>query len=176
MTDYSFERSEMVDPIQRMFEREVASEYGMFEVVDDTETEGGSGNIDIVYVAGANENLHVIRIEESYDDCLFDVTRGIHSLSDVEANYLWIALPLDDFREGEEEYNDIMMDTCEERGIGIITVQPKGRGISAKIIEEAFKKQGEFLEQYADLAERWQKRADTKLADEDLKVVNYYNK
>lgn len=176
MTDYTFGRKEMADPIQRMFEREVPSEYGMFEMMEDEETEGGSGNVDIVYVAGANENLHVIRLEQSYDNCLFDVSRGIHSMSDVDANYVWIALPLDEFREGEDQYNDIMMDTCQSRGQGIITLQPKGRGISAKILIEAEKKDGEHLGKYGDLEERWRTRATNALAEEDLKVVNYYNK
>lgn len=176
MTEYTFGRKEMVDPIQRMFEREVPSQYGMFETIEDEETEGGDGNVDIVYVAGANENLHVIRLEQDYDNCLFDVNRGIHSMSDVDANYVWIALPLDEFRDGEDQYNGIMQDTCEERGLGVITLQPKGRGISAKILIEATKKDGEHLGKYGDLEERWRKQATDTLADEDLKVVNYYNK
>lgn len=174
MSSYSFSREDMVEPIERMFDREISSGFGMFEVIADVETEGGSGNVDLIYVTPEKEGLHVIRIEESFDDTVYDVTRGIHTLSDVEANYLWIALPLDEFRDGEEKINNILTKTCRDRGYGIITLQPKGRGISAKAILEPAKKPGKHLSKYGDLAERWRAATKNELADEQYKPVEYY--
>lgn len=176
MTSYSFDREDMVEPIERMFEREVGREHGMFATIRDEETEGGKGNIDLVYVAGDRRSLHVIRLETSFDNCLFDVQRGIHSLSDVEANFLWIALPLDEFRDGDEQYNGIMEETCNERGIGIISVQPKGRGVSAKIIKHAEKKEGDHLDKYGELETDWREETKDVLVGDDYKVVKYYNR
>ena len=166
----------MMEPIERMFEREVGREHGMFDVIRDEETEGGKGKIDLVYIAGDRQSLHSIRLETSYDNCLFDVNRGIHSLSNVEANFVWIALPLDEFRDGDEEYNGIMRETCEERGIGVITIQPKGRGVSAKTILEAEFKEGDHLGKYGELEQRWKQETKDVLVGDDYKVVKYYNR
>lgn len=174
MTDYSFDRQEMTDPIERMFEREFPSEYGMFENIEEEETEGGGGKVDIVYIAGAKENLHVIRLYESFDSCVFSHDRGILSMRDIQANYIWLALPLDEFRDGEDEHNDIIQVTCEKRGLGVITLQPKGRGISAKILIQAQQQAGNFMDKYGDLGDRWRKQATDALVKEDLKVINYY--
>jgi hypothetical protein len=177
MTSYSFDREDMVEPIERMFDREVGREHGMFDVVRDEETEGGKGNIDLVYVAGDRHSLHSIRIETSFDNCLFDVNRGIHSLSRVEANAVWIALPLDEFRDGDDEYNGIMRETCEERGIGIITIQPKGRGVSAKIILDAeVDESDDHLSKYGELDRRWKDDTKDVLVGDDYKVVKYYSR
>ncbi len=175
-TSYSFDREEMVEPIERMFDREVGRDHGMFEVIKDEETEGGKGNIDLVYIGGDRRSLHSIRLETNFDNCLFDVNRGIHSLSRVEANAVWIALPLDEYRDGDEQYNGIMRETCEERGIGIITVQPKGRGVSAKIILEADKSDGDHLSKYGELDKRWQEETKDVLVGDDYRVVKYYNR
>lgn len=176
MTDYSFDREDMAEPIERMFDREVGREHGMFDVIKDEETEGGKGNIDLVYIGGDRQSLHSIRLETSFDNCLFDVQRGIHSLSSVEANYVWIALPLDEFRDGDEQYNGIMLETCKERGIGVITVQPKGRGVSAKVILEAEHKDGDHLDKYGELEQRWKEETKDVLVGDDYKVVKYYNR
>ncbi|MFW5967847.1 MAG: hypothetical protein ACOCV2_10030 [Persicimonas sp.] len=175
-SNYAFDRDDMIEAIERMFEREVGRDHGMFDVFREEDTAGGKGNVDVVYIAGDRHSLHSIRIEQSFDNCLFDVTGGIHSLSDVEANYVWIALPLDEFRDGDEEYNGIMRRTCEERGIGIITVQPKGRGVSAKIIVEADEKEGDHLSKYGELERRWREETKDVLVGDDYKVVNYYSK
>ncbi|MFP4597119.1 MAG: hypothetical protein ACOC9J_03215 [Persicimonas sp.] len=176
MSEYAFDREDMVEPIERMFDREVGRDHGMFDVVRDDETEGGKGKIDLVYIAGDRRSLHSIRIEVSFDNCLFDVNRGIHSLGQVEANYVWIALPLDEFRDGDDEYNGIMKETCKERGIGIITIQPKGRGVSAKIILEAEEQEGDHLPKYGELERRWKEDTKGVLVGDDYKVVKYYNK
>ncbi len=176
MTSYSFDREDMMEPIERMFDREIGREHGMFDVIKDEETEGGKGNIDLVYIAGDRQSLHSIRLETSFDNCLFDVQRGIHSLSRVEANYVWIALPLDEFRDGDEQYNGIMLETCKERGIGVITVQPKGRGVSAKVILDAQHSEGDHLSKYGELEQSWKEETKDVLVGDDYKVVKYYNR
>lgn len=173
MSTYSLDREDMVDAIERMFDREVGRDHGMFDIIRDEETEGGKGKIDLVYIAGDRRSLHSIRIETSFDNCLFDVNRGIHSLGRVEANCVWIALPLDEYRDGDEQYNGIMRETCEERGIGIITVQPKGRGVSAKIILEPVEEEGDHLSKYGELEKRWRDETKDVLVGEDYRVVKY---
>ena len=176
MTSYSFDREDMIEPIGRMFDREVGQDHGMYDTFRDEDTQGGKGNIDLVYVAGDRQSLHVIRLETSFDNCLFDVQRGIHSLTDVESNYAWIALPLDEFRDGDDAYNGIMEETCRERGIGIISIQPKGRGVSAKIIVEAEYKEGDHIDKYGDLARRWKEETKDVLVGDEYKVVKYYSR
>jgi hypothetical protein len=169
----SFTREEMIEPIERMFEREYPTELGLFEVLEE-ETEGGDGNVDLVYIQGTRESLHSVRIEESYDSSVLDINRGMHSLHDVDANFVWIALPLYEFRDGEDLFNDVMMETCRERGYGIITVQTKGRGISAKFVLEADEIQGSFIESYGPIAEKWEEAKQTELVEDQFKVVDYY--
>ena len=176
MAESEFSREEMIEPIQRMFERESGSDFGLFEPVDDENTKGGSGKIDLVYVEGSVALVHAVRLEETYDGCLFDTTRGIHSLHVVEANYRWIAVPLGEFRSGEDLFNDVMIETCKERGYGIITVQTKGRGVSAKVILEAEKQEGDFVELYGPVNERWEEEVADELVDYRYKVVDYYTR
>ena len=172
---YDISKQDMIEPVERMYEREYGGEHGMFQVVED-ETEGGDGNVDLVYVQGDSRHLHVIRIEEDYDDCMFNAQGGLFSMRDVEANYRWIALPLYELREGEEQWNDRMKSECEKRGIGIITAQKKGRGVSAKIALEPTKKEGDFLSEYRDVQEEWRESGGGDEAPEGFRVVDYYKR
>lgn len=172
---YEITKHEMIEPVERMYEREYGNEHGMFQVMEE-ETEGGEGNVDLLYIQGDSRHLHVIRIEEDYDACMFDTTRGLFTLRDVEANYTWIALPLYELREGEEKWNDRMKSECEKRGIGIITAQKKGRGVSAKVILEPTKQDGDFLSEYGDLQEEWAEQGGEGSAPEGFRVVDYYKR
>lgn len=171
---YDISREDMIEPVERMYEREYGNEHGMFQVLEDDSVE--DGNVDLVYIQGDSNHLHVIRIEETYDDCMFNTDRGLFTLRDVEANYLWIALPLYELREGEEQWNDRMKSECEKRGIGIITAQKKGRGVSAKVIQEPTKREGNFLAEYDQVQEEWEERAQEDQAPEGFRVVDYYKR
>ncbi len=172
MSDYTLEREDMVEPIERMFSREFEGELGMFQVVEG-DVEAGE-DFDIVYVHGDSENLHVIRLEEDYDSAVLDFDSGIHTVRDADANNVWVALPLYEFREGEDRWNDRMKSECDKRGIGIISAQKKGRGVSAKILQRPDKREGNFLQSYDELKEQWDKRASEEEAPEGFRIVNYY--
>lgn len=174
MASYELTRQEMIEPIERMFEREYGGDVGMFETLEEESTEGGDGNVDLVYIHGDSGHLHVLRIEESYDDCMFDIEGGIHSLAEVESNFLWIALPLYELRQGEEQWNDRMKTECDQRGIGVITAQKKGRGVSAKVIKEPTRRKGDYLSKYGDLKEKWEDYTSGEGAPEGYRVVDYY--
>lgn len=176
MSDYNITREEMVEPVERMYEREYGGDHGMFHVFREEGTDGEEGNIDLVYIQGDSQHLHVIRIEEDYDACMFNTDRGLFSLRDVDANYRWIALPLYELREGEEQWNDRLKSECKKRGIGVITAQKKGRGVSAKVVQESEQQDGNFLSEYGDLAEEWAEQADEGAAPEGFRVVDYYKR
>lgn len=176
MSDYNITREEMIKPVKRMYEREYGNDQGMFRAYQEKGEDGAEGNIDLVYVQGDSKQLHVIRLEESYDDCMFNTDRGLFSLRDVDANNRWIALPLYELREGEEEWNDRMKSECEKRGIGIITAQKKGRGVSAKVVQEPTRKEGNFLTEYGDLQDDWAEQTEDEGAPEGFKVVDYYKR
>lgn len=174
MSSYNISRKEMIDPVKRMYEREYGSEHGMFHVLEKEDDDDGS--VTLTYIQGDSNHLHVIRIEDNYDDCMFNTDRGLFSLRDVDANYRWIALPLYALREGEEEWNDRMKDECEKRNIGIITAQKKGRGVSAKIIQAPMKEDGNYLSEYDEVQEEWEEKASEDAAPEGFKVVDYYKR
>lgn len=170
---------DMLEPIERLFERDYETAHGFF--LTGTELRFANGHdpdklVDLLYVAGSREQLHGIKILETYDACLFDIHEGIHSLGGTPANYLWIALPLDEFRDGEEGYSDIMLKTCEQRGFGIITVQIKGRGLSAKVILAAQRGVGNYLEAYEGVADTWKERLGTDVVIDGFQVVDYYER
>ena len=169
MTDVEINVETMVDPIERFFEREYPNPYGMVH-----EPPSENNPADLVYLEKGEEGLHAVRFENTYDGSIFDVATGIHALRKMDANYHWIALPLDEFRDGEDNFNGIMESQCRERGLGIITVQQKGRGVSAKVIVEPTVETGDFLESYPKLKTRWDQRDVIPGADEGLKVIDYY--
>ncbi len=172
---YEITRQDMIEPIQRMFEREHGDDYGLFEVVEGER--GDERLVDLVYIHGDSEHLHVVRLGGSYDNCVFDVQDGgLHVLRDVKANYRWIALPLYEFREGEEEHNSVMQQECKNRGIGVISAQKKGRGVSAKILIEPDSDEGEFLDQYPSARDEWRSYTQEETAPEGYKVVEYYER
>lgn len=175
MSSYNITREDMIEPVERMYEREYGGEHGMFHTLED-ETEGGEGNVDLIYVQGDSRHLHVIRLESSYDSCMFNTKRGLFSLRDVAANFRWISLPLYEFREGEDAWNNRMKSECESRGIGIITAQKKGRGVSAKVILEPEQQEGDFLDQYGELSEVWEAQRMGEDAPEGFRVVDYYKR
>ena len=173
---YDFSVDAMIEPIERLFEREYPTDYGIFvphaQLADE---EGRVTDVDLLYVAGSSKMLHAVKVLSTYDKCLFNVQEGIHSMSRARGNYLWIALPLDEFREGEAQYNDILAQTCDDRGVGIITVQPRGRGLSAKIIKRPVKEEGEFMDHYDDLRKKWREVKDRNMAMDGYEIVDYYS-
>jgi hypothetical protein len=171
--------SAMREPIERLFEREYEAALNVLRFGTEVGFSNGhapEGLVDLIYVAGGREQLHGVRIRLSYDDCLFDIHDGIHTLGEARANYRWIALPLEAYREGEDEYRDIMHKTCEQRGFGIIAVQVKGRGLSAKIILGAERKPGNFLDVYEGLAQTWKQRLGSDEIIDGYQVVDYYDR
>ena len=160
MQEELFERDQVIEPIERMFEREYPSELGVFQVVRE-ETEGGSGFAHFAYVEGLKRRLHVVRMEESYKDCITNVNAGVHTLGRIDANCRWLALPLHEFRDGDEELNGLLESVCASRGIGIITVQQKGLGVSAKVVLEAEPEEGRYVKGY----ERLQKELRSERAE-----------
>ena len=148
----SFDREQMQEPIERMFEREYPAEHGVFQVVEE-QTRAGSGYVHLAYAEGMTRHVHAVRSEESYAQCLTDVRAGVHALSYVDANYKWLALPLDAFRAGEEEMNGVLETICAERGFGILTVQTKGLGVSAKVILDPRLEAGRHITGYRRLRE-----------------------
>ncbi|AWV90603.1 hypothetical protein [Bradymonas sediminis] len=178
MTEESFSREEMIEPIERLFERETGRDNGLFVVHKsaDAQKSPTDGTVDLVFLAEDRTSLHSVRLVTEFDTCLFDMERGILSLDDVQANASWIALPLDEFRAGDESYNGIMEDTCAKRNIGIIVVQPKGRGISAKILLDAPLTSGDYLDNYPELKKKWREDTRGVLVGDDYRVVEYYNR
>ena len=172
---YDFTIDAMIEPIERLFEREFPTDYGIFVPhAKLVENKRGVTDMDLLYVAGSSKMLHAIKILSTYDTCLFDVQQGIHSMSQAYGNLLWIGLPLNEFREGEAQYNDILAETCEDRGVGIITVQPRGRGLSAKIIKRPIEQDGDFLERYEGLRQEWREVKDRNMAMDGYEIVDYY--
>ncbi len=173
---YDFSVDSMIEPIERLFEREFPTDYGIF-VPHAKLAEGHEGltSPDLLYVAGSSKNLHAIKLFNTYDKCVFNVQEGIHSMSQAQGNYLWIGLPLDEFREGEAEYSEILAETCDDRGVGILTVQPRGRGLSAKIISRPIKDDGDFVDCYDGLREEWRQVKDRNMAMDGYEIVDYYS-
>jgi hypothetical protein len=174
---YDFSVDAMTEPIERLFEREFPTDFGIFlSGATLSDSYPGARPIDLLYLAGSPRSLHAIKLLSSYDSCLFDVHEGIHALRGVRCNLCWIGLPLDEFREGEVEYNAILEKTCSERGIGILTVQPRGRGLSAKIISSPERDDGDHLDSYAGLRGRWRDLKAGSLAVDGFQVVDYYGR
>lgn len=172
-----FSPDTMLEPIERLFERDYPSEYGVFAPrLPLADPDGHLTTIDLAYIAGGTKRLHIVKILDSYDDCLFNVRGGIHAVSRAPGNFLWIALPLDEYREGEAQYNSILEKTCRDRGVGIITVQPHGRGFSAKVIKNARRREGDHLDEYEGLRGRWNAMKDQDLAMDGFQVVDYYSR
>jgi hypothetical protein len=67
-----------------------------------------------------------------------------------------------------------MKSECDKRGIGIISAQKKGRGVSAKILQRPDERDGNFLQGYSELKEQGDKRASQEEAPEGFRIVNYY--
>ncbi len=174
---YDFTVDSMIEPIERLFEREYPTDYGIFvpHAQLDEEYQDDLTGIDLLYVGGSSKMLHSIKILNNYDTCLFDVQEGVHAMNQAQGNLLWLGLPLKEFREGEAEYNDILAETCEDRGVGILTVQPRGRGLSAKIISRPEKEEGDFLDYYDGLREEWREVKDRNMAMDGYEIVDYYS-
>lgn len=170
MMSTDFARDEMYEPIERMFEREFPGEFAVFEVIPPARR--AEHHIGLAYVQNRRESLHVVRLEESYVDCLFDVRHGIHRLGQAEGNFRWIGLPLGDFRDGEAQYNDMLIKLCRERGLGIITIQQKGLGVSAKVILDARRESGDALAHYPALEARWTAMTAESLVNDEFRVVS----
>lgn len=170
MMSADFARDEMYEPIERMFEREFPGEFAVFEVIPAARR--AAHHIGLAYVHNRRESLHVVRLEQCYTDCLFDVRQGIHRLGQAEGNYRWIGLPLGELREGESQYNDMLLNLCKERGLGIITIQQKGLGVSAKVILQPRLVPGDALAHYPALEASWTARVAGALVNEEFRVVS----
>lgn len=167
MSDSEIQLEDMKEAVERLFEREYPNPNGIVHYP-------GSDVADLVYIERVEDGLHALRFEHNYNDCIFDLDSGIHAAQELPANLRWVVLPLDDFRDGEDEYNDVMTQQCKSRGVGIITVQPRGRGFSAKVILEAEVESGDFVEHWPDVAEKWEEvvAQDPQAAD-GWRVVPY---
>lgn len=153
MSTWTPAQEALIDPIERMFDREYPGKRCMFSSLPES-TEGGSGFADIAYIHSGPDQLHIVRLEATFDDCILDTKSGIHTMSFIESNYKWLALPLDELRAGEDLYGTMLMDLCKERGIGLICVQSQGTGLSAKVVLGATHHEGRFLTDY-DLTNPW---------------------
>lgn len=149
MSDTDLEISDMIEPIERLLEREFPFEHAL------THQPEFETKAHLFYVERAN-GIHAVRIEKTYSACIFDLGSGMHAAQDLTANRRWIALPLEEFRDGEDSYDEVMQRECKSRGIGIMTVQQKGRGLSAKIILPSEEQRGRFIEEYPELNERFE--------------------
>ncbi|MEM1349573.1 MAG: hypothetical protein AAGI01_13505 [Myxococcota bacterium] len=158
MTGNSYSREEMIEPIERMFEREFESPYSMFSEL--AGPANSAKDADVAYIEGTYKNLHVVKLEESYAQCISDVNAGIHALSRIDANFRWLGVPLDSFRDGEREVNGLLHRMCSSRGIGILVVQPKGMGISAKVELEPRRVDGDFMGDFKRLRREWRQEVD----------------
>lgn len=164
--DISFD--DTLEPLERMFERE-------YPVEPFISTASPDGDAHFVVVEPASRDLHVVRFEKSYSDCIFDLDSGIHAAQDLKGNRRWIALPLDEFRDGEQEYNDVMLNQCKARGVGIITVQQKGKGLSAKVIFEPSRVDGDFIDVFPEIAKALLNVDTVGLDAAGLRVVSIYD-
>lgn len=169
MSDADIQLDDMLEPIERLLEREYHFDGALIQTPKD------QSKAQLIYVEHAHHAIHAVRIEESYSDCIFDLDKGIHLAQDLTANKRWIALPLDEFRDGEEEYDEVMTHQCKSRGVGIMTIQKKGRGLSAKVILPPEQNEGRFIEHYPKLDDRWDNQSleDPDAAD-GWRVVNLY--
>lgn len=173
----NFSLESMLEPIERLFERDFPTDYAVLATqIPLTDHDGHFTKIDLAYIAGSAKSLHTVKVLATYDDCLFNVRGGIHAVSRAPGNFLWIALPLDELREGEAQYNSILEKTCQDRGVGIITVQPHGRGFSAKIIKNARRIEGDHLDEFEGLRARWNATKNQDLVMDGFQVVDYYSR
>lgn len=146
---YHLSTDEMVDPIERLFEREFAAHIALFRPLKPTQ------DAELAYISGSRDKLHLVVLESSYRDALCNIERGLHLSSRLDANYRWLALPLDVFRSGESNFHDMLVELADERGVGLICVQPSGAGLSAKVIHSSKHHEGIFLDQYPILEKSW---------------------
>lgn len=168
MTDIEIKFEDMVEPLERLFEREFPVDPFISASPQDTAAH-------FVFLEASSRLVHAVRIEKSYSDAIFDLHAGIHAAQDLAANQRWIALPLDEYRDGEEEYVNVMTQQCKSRGVGIITVQQKGKGLSAKVIAEPKLNEGDFVAEYPQLAERLTRVDPAAVAASGMRVVNTYD-
>lgn len=146
---------DMMEPVERFFEREYPAERSLFTNLEDGMQSDPYAMADIAYIAGTKESLHAVCMADSYEMSLTDVHGGIHASSSLDANYCWLALPLDEFRQGEELCNGLLESLCEERGVGLMTIQPSGLGWSAKEIVKPSRRVGRYLKRYDGLERTW---------------------
>jgi hypothetical protein len=146
---------EMIEPVERFFEREFPAERSLFTGLEEDVQHDPYAQADLAYVQGAKDALHAVCVARSYADSLTDVHGGIHASSGLDANFCWLAMPLHEFRDGDDMCNGLLESLCEERGIGLITVQPSGLGFSAKVIVEPKRRKGRFLKSYEGLPSMW---------------------
>lgn len=175
MSTESLTCKDMLEPLERLMERRAPAGRTVFST-DQPPPSGAEARLDMLHIAGDRQALHLLRIVERFDTCLFDMDHGILSLGDVAANFVWIALPLEEFRDGEQAYRSILQDTCEERGIGIAVVQTRGKGLSAKSMVEPGARAGNFMKHHAGLEEKWRENTRGFLVGDDYRVVEYYNR
>lgn len=146
---------EMVEPVERFFEREYPAKKSLFLDLEEEIQRDPYAIADYAYIAGARESLHAVCMSPSYSESITDVYGGIHASTHLDANYSWLALPLDEFREGDSMCNGMLEELCESRGVGLMTIQPSGLGWSAKTIVEPKRRKGKFIKFYDGLGRTW---------------------
>ena len=155
----SIASKEMTEPVERFFEREFPAQASLFLGLEQDEKRDANGPADLAYIQGGKESLHALCVATSYSESLTDIHKGIHATSSLEANFCWLVLPLDEFRQGDGMCNGLLESLCEERGVGLITVQPSGMGLSAKAILKPKRRAGRYLNSYDGLPKQWRESA-----------------
>ncbi len=159
MSSTTMEPEAMFEPVERFFEREYPAERSVFTDLDEEAQDDPYAVADLAYVQGKKDALHAVCVVGSYAESLTDVHSGIHASSSLDANYCWLAIPLHEFRDGDDMCNGLLESLCEERGVGLITVQASGLGLSAKVIVEPTRKKGKYLKHYEELPRLWRATA-----------------
>ncbi len=150
MSTWEHNREDMMEPIERLFERTYENKTTVFE-----DLRASPKTADIAVVTGAKDALHVVRLEESWRDCVVDPNTGMMGVAHAPGNERWIALPMNSFREHESDYQDHLRESCERRGVGIILIRVQGLGLAATIELEPAHVDGEFLESYERVRQAW---------------------
>lgn len=150
-----FSHDELVDAVKRLFERHFEEDLGLFHDVSPQDADSLQ-LADFVYVDRSGD-LHLIQVHRSFDEAFFDLRTGLHALTGAEANAVWLAMPLDEYRSGNELFNERIEKCCRERGVGIVGVYRCGRGVSARVYVEPVHHNGRYLADHPELETAWQK-------------------
>jgi len=152
-----FELEDLVQSVERLFERENEEDPGVMVHGDHSAAEALPDDADLVYVDAAGD-LHLIHVTTSFDEAFFDLRRGLHALTGAESDFAWVALPYDDFRTGNKLFDGKIEDICKRRGVGVIGISRCGRGLSARFYVESRRAGRGDLAEYNELEQLWRGR------------------